>query len=363
MNNILNDNDKAVIALVIQTNITYAKIKEIIETLPDVSLIFSIDKVSGLISKNLVSEINKIDVELLNNYICNVNSMGIDIVTYLSDMYPDNLREIHNPPLLLYTKGDLSLMSGSDNLAVVGTRRATSYGEEVTNVFCKTLAKEGLCIVSGLADGIDTFAHQSAVNVKGKTIAVLGSGINNIYPAVNVGLAEKIIATGGLVISEYPPNEGPQAYHFPARNRIIAGISKGVLIIEAPLRSGALITKEYALDCNRDIFVVPGRITDIYSKGSNEVIKSCQGAIVLSPEDILNSFGKTLNNRGKSVVMQFTLEEQLIIDVLNGKEVHFDAIITQSGLTSAKVNSILMKLELKNIVKKMPGNMYTMAMN
>ncbi len=360
MKYILNDKDKAILGITTQTNITYAKARGIIETLKDVSVIFS--HKDGVVS-NIAKELDRIDFDQMHNFLVNLEKMNIQVITYLSDIYPAQLREIHNPPLVLYAKGDLSLLSHDAMLAVVGTRRATAYGEDVTRSFCKVLAKENICIVSGLADGIDTIAHESTVAVKGKTIAVLGSGLNNIYPASNITLADKIVATGGLILSEYLPNETPQSYHFPARNRIVAGLCKGVLIIEAPLRSGALITKEYALENNRDIFVVPGRINDIYSKGSNEVIKSCQGSIVLSPDDVLSSFGRYGRAKSDVKTIQFDMEEQIIVDLLQAEEMHFDKIVMTTGLSPAKVNSILMKLELKNFVKKMPGNMYTMAIN
>ncbi len=358
---ILNDEDKAVIALVTQANISYAKAKYIIEALDDVSVIFSADrlKYAKIKDKDTIEKLSNIDVDLVNNYIANLDRSNIEVITYVSQIYPDNLREIHNPPLVLYAKGNLDLLVYKNNLSIVGTRRATSYGEEVTKSFAKTLAKEGICIVSGLADGIDTIAHQGAVSVKGKTIAVMGSGFNNIYPANNIGLVDKIVETGGLVITEYKSNELPQTYHFPARNRIIAGLSLAVLIVEAPARSGALITKEYALECNREIFVVPGRITDIYSKGSNEIIKSCQSTMVLSVNDILEFFGRVGEKKSNADGVQLSLEEQLIIEILGAEEVHYEKIIAASGLSSSTLNSLLIKLELKNIIKKLPGNIYT----
>ena len=176
-------------------------------------------------------------------------------------------------------------------MAIVGTRRASRYGKDVTEQFASSLARAGVTIVSGLADGVDTFSHQACLNVKGKTIAVLGGGINNIYPATNTNLANKIVESGGLILSEYRPNEKPQTYYFPIRNRIIAGLSKAVLITEATEKSGSMHTKNYALDYGREVFAVPGRINDIYSTGCNKIIKSCQSAIALDPNDILNFLG------------------------------------------------------------------------
>lgn len=355
--------DKAIIGLLTQTHITYNKIKNIIETLEDVSVIFSSNISKYAISKGLtasdVNEIVQIDKDMINTYINNLHSQNICIFTILSKIYPDNLKQIYNPPLILYAKGNLKLLSFEDTLAVVGTRRCTNYGKEVTKEFCKIFASKNICIISGLADGIDTIAHETTLEYMGKTIAVIGSGFGNIYPANNIKLADKIIENKGLIITEYEPQEKAQAFHFPARNRIIAGLSKGVLVVEAPARSGALITKEYALECNREIFVVPGRINDIYSKGSNEIIKSCQGSIVLSADDVLEFYGKSNNSNLEIKDLQLSMDEQIILDLLSVDDVHYETLLIQSGIKPSLLNSLLMKMELKGIIKKLPGNIYT----
>jgi len=253
--------DKAVIALSIQAKLSYTKVKNIIETLEDVSVIFSNNNLKNklkFLDDKDYNQITDIDMDKLNSFLNNLQKSNIQIFTIYSSIYPYNLKQIYSPPLVLFAKGNLDLLLQNNNLAVVGTRRCTNYGEEITKSFVKTLAKSDICIVSGLAEGIDTIAHQSALEVKGKTIAVIGSGFNNIYPTNNVKLADKIIESGGLIITEYEPSEKAQSFHFPARNRIIAGLSTSVLIVEAPARSGALITKEYALENSREIFVVPG---------------------------------------------------------------------------------------------------------
>lgn len=306
-------------------------------------------------------EINLLETEIntntINNYINNLERNEINVVTILSDNYSKLLKETDSPPIVLYAKGDVSLLN-STCVAVVGSRRASRYGKETTEKFAEAFARSGITVVSGLADGVDTFAHSACVNAKGKTIAVLGSGLNEIYPATNTNLANKIISEGGLIISEYKPNEKPQTYYFPVRNRIIAGISKVVLITEATEKSGSMHTKNYALEYGREIFAIPGRINDIYSAGCNKIIKNCQSAIALSPNDILNFLGKNFVE-SKTNIVQFSLTDQLILDIIDVNEVHYEEILKKSGMDSKELNTALMRLELKKLIKKLPGNFYS----
>lgn len=296
------------------------------------------------------------DENFINNYIKNFDDQGIKFVSILSDAYSKMLSETISPPVMLYCKGDVSLLN-SPCLAVVGTRRCTRYGKDVTAMFTREIAKAGITIVSGLCDGVDSVAHSTCLEVGGKTIAVLGGGLNNIYPATNTPLAENILSCGGLIISEYKPNVKPQRYYFPARNRIVAGISQGVLITEATEKSGSMHTKEYALENNRDLFVVPGRITDIYSKGCNMVIKNCQSSMVLDPDEIIRSFGKE-SSKSSVVVEQLSMEEQMIIDALKSDEVHYEELVSRLKIEPKRLSTLLMRLELKGVVQKLPGNYY-----
>lgn len=294
--------------------------------------------------------------QYLDRYINNCESQGIQIVTYASDSYPQSLKNIDTPPLVLYCKGDISLLK-SNSIAIVGTRRITKYGKDVTLKFSQALAKAGLTIVSGLSYGVDAVAHEECLNVGGKTIAVLGCGVNIIYPDQNKPLAERILNNGGLIISEYRPNEKPKTYYFPIRNRIIAGLSKGVLITEATLKSGSMHTKNYALEYGKDLYVVPGRISDIYSYGCNSIIKALQGCMVLSPEDILDTYNLKFDNIiTKSI--QISIEEELILGILGTNEVHYEEILEKSKLDVKSLNTILVKLELKKLITKLPGNYY-----
>ena len=203
-----------------------------------------------------------------------------------SRYYPERLRNIDDAPKEVYCLGNIELLNYKNNIAMIGSRNCSSYGERAAKDFAYNLAKEDICIVSGLAKGIDSFSHIGALNAKGKTIAVLGSGLDNIYPKENIKLVEEIINNNGLVISEYPLGTKPLKYHFPARNRIISGLSDSILVVEARRNSGTNITVGFALEQGKDVFVIPGNIYSKTSDGTNFLIT--EGAIpVLSYKDIL----------------------------------------------------------------------------
>lgn len=213
--------------------------------------------------------------------------MKIEEISIESKEYPEQLREIYDAPLKLYVLGNKEILNQT-GVAIVGSRNATEYGKRVALQFSKDLSKNGINIISGLALGIDTCAHLGTLHQDciGKTIAVLGSGLDEIYPKQNISLARKIIHMGGCLISEYPLETKPEKMHFPQRNRIISGLSKGVLVVEASEKSGALITADFALEQGREVFAVPGNISNFTSVGTNNLIK--QGAkLVASFEDIV----------------------------------------------------------------------------
>ena len=219
------------------------------------------------------------------NHIKYMQANNIDIIDIFDKDYPYYLKEIYSPPICLYVKGDKSILNGI-NIGIVGCRDCSKYGIEVAKDFSYNLAKHKLNIVSGLAKGIDAYAHCGAVLAKGKTIAVLGNGLDTIYPEENRNLANKIISGGGAIISEYPLGTKPEKANFPARNRIISGMSKGIIVVEAKKKSGTIITVDFALEQGRGVFVVPGNINSINSEGTNDLIK--QGArLVTSFEDVL----------------------------------------------------------------------------
>lgn len=204
----------------------------------------------------------------------NIKTISID-----NSNYPEKLKQIYDPPRKLYVLGNESILNDL-SIAIVGCREATDYGKKAAIYFSNNLAKEEITIISGLAKGIDSFAHIGALQAKGKTIAVIGSGLDNIYPKENERLVQDIIKSGGAIISEYPIGTKPEKEHFPARNRIISGLSNGVLIVEAKEKSGALITSDFAMEQGKDVFVVPGNINSLNSVGTNNLIKD--GAILVN---------------------------------------------------------------------------------
>ena len=295
-------------------------------------------------------------LQYIEETIRNYDKLGIEVVTIRSDSYPELLKEIDSSPIMLYCKGNISLLK-TECLGVVGTRRATKYGKDACNKFVKDIASENITIVSGLAEGIDTVAHKSTLEVNGKTIAVLGGGLLNIYPSSNIKLAEDILNNDGLLVSEYKPNEPALTYHFPIRNRIIAGLSRAVFIVEATEKSGSMHTKNYAIEYNRNVFALPARITDIYSIGCNKCIANGQAQMVLEPKEIVEYYGKNAKEK-KEVAIQLSYEEQMIYDLLLGQERHFDEILKLSNMETKTLQTLLMRLVLKDVVEKLPNNYY-----
>lgn len=221
---------------------------------------------------------NILSIEIRNKMEKHINLLlknNIDIITIYDDEYPELLRKIYDKPICLYIKGNKEILR-KKTIGIVGCREATPYGRKVAEYFSFNLAKHGFCIVSGLAKGIDSFSHIGAIAAKGKTVAVIGNGLDIIYPKENEILSNEIISRGGAIITEYPLGTKPERMNFPARNRIISGMSEGILVVEAKSKSGTLITVDFALEQGRDVYVVPGNINSINSVGTNELIK--QGA-------------------------------------------------------------------------------------
>lgn len=303
---------------------------------------------------NLLSTFNEV---LIKNEIMNLERTNIDFITIEDEKYPKLLKEINVPPIVLFYKGDISILN-SRCVAIVGTRDVDTYGVEVTKNFSSELAKNGLVIVSGLAEGVDGIAQEACVNVNGKTVAVLAGGLDKIYPSSNLNLSKKILDKGGLLISERKPFYVPKRYDFPQRNRIIAGLSEAVLLTEAPEDSGARYTIEYAVDFNRTVFSVPGNVTNKRCGYNNRLIKSCASCIAITPEDIL----KELNVKyipAKSIDVKFNDDELAVINVIGQDcKVHYDNILNSTKLDNKKLATILTNLELIAKIEQLPGNMY-----
>ena len=288
-------------------------------------------------------------------------------ITWLDDGYPEVLREIADAPVVLYMKGDLSLESAL-SMAIVGSRRASFYGQTVAENFAGRLAELGFTTVSGMARGIDTAAHRGALRAGGPTVAVLGCGLSHVYPLENKKLMDEIAATG-VVISEFPMGMGPLPHNFPRRNRIISGLSLGVIVVEAAERSGALITADFALEQGREVFAVPGKIDHPSFRGAHGLIK--QGAkLVTCVEDILEDIeprvsahlkaetGPSAEDRGiKDLPADLSKDEQQLYNYITDRPVHIDELTNRCG-TAVPVMSVLLQLELKHLVKQLPGKLF-----
>jgi DNA processing protein len=314
----------------------------------------------GIDRRTIEGFLNTRDTLDLDAELARLEEKGIWLMVWDSPRYPRYLREVPNPPPLLFCQGELR-ESDQWAVAVVGTRRLTAYGKQVTHELVSGLVRSNVTIISGLAKGIDSVAHQVAVEMGGRTIAVLGSGLDNIYPAQNRRLADRILDGHGAIISEYALGVRPEAKNFPPRNRIISGLSLGVIVIEAGSRSGAPITANFALDQNREVFAVPGNINSPASKCSNRLIQ--QGAKpVLDVEDILEELNLTMVLEQVAVqrVVPDSAEEALLLNHLSHQPVHVDFLSRECGLPSAMVSSTLTLMELKGMVQQVGGMNYVL---
>ncbi len=299
--------------------------------------------------------------------LCRMRKQGVTLLSWDSPAYPEALRTIYNPPMLLYVKGDEAQLK-RPAIAVVGSRAATHYGLKIARRLGAELAGRGLTVVSGLALGIDAAAHAGALDAQGSTVAVLGCGVDVPYPRCNGGLAAGIAASGAL-ISEYPLGTSPEAFRFPARNRIISGLSLGVVVVEAAARSGSLITARIAMEEGREVFAIPGRVDSSKSTGAHNLLQA--GAkLVYRVEDILEELAPQLElftsvlsmdeAKKPSVVpsLEISLEEKKLLTILDEYPQHIEIIINRTGYTSQKVNETLLMLELKGRVESLPGQQY-----
>jgi len=298
------------------------------------------------------------DVE---NQVKLIEQKGITALSFESPAYPEMLREIEDAPLILYMKGNI-IPQDRYAISVVGSRKLTEYGASVADNFAGNLASMGFTIISGMARGVDSLSHRAALKAGGRTIAVLGSGVDVPYPPENKALMEKIIESGG-VISEFTPGTLPDKENFPRRNRIISGLSLGVLVVEATSDSGALITARYAADQGREVFAVPGNITSANSEGTNKLIRN--GArLVRHANDIVEELAPVLKGFIRSadkVAIDITDEEKSLCTVLSGEPKQIDEISRESGLPAAKVLGVLLRLEIKGAVKQITGKRFYLA--
>jgi DNA processing protein len=314
-------------------------------------------RAAGL-SEKLVENVLKVrSSSALEATLARIEGQGISVLTWEDETYPRRLREIAQPPPVLYLRGSLT---AEDDwcVALVGTRRASAYGRQVTEEIASALARSGVTVVSGLARGVDACAHQAALDAGGRSLGVLGCGVDIVYPPENRRLFERMLAQGGL-ISDYPPGTPPDAANFPPRNRIISGLGMAVVIIEAGESSGALITASFAAEQGREVFAVPGNITSPLSRGTNRLISDGAHPL-LSPQNILETLELTLvteQRAARSILPADALEAQLYAAV--GQEpLHVDEIRARTELPIEKVTATLALMELKGMVRQVGGMNY-----
>jgi len=289
---------------------------------------------------------------------------GARLVFQTDDEYPELLREIYDPPIVLYVKGRL-LSEDKNSIAMVGARRTTHYGQDAARKLAYQLAGHSITVVSGGARGIDSASHQGALSAKGRTIAVLGTGINIVYPAENAELYDRI-SDNGAVITQFPFNRKGDKQSFPIRNRIVAGMTLGTVVVEANQKSGALITANMAADNNRQVFAVPGRIDSPQSRGCHNLIRN-GAALCENAEDILAEFEHLFPNQALGQadssepvpLANLTDHEQAVFDILETTEQTIDTIIAKSDLPTPTVSVALLGLEMKHLAKQLPGKLFT----
>ena len=304
----------------------------------------------------------------------NVKKIGGDILILDDGSYPNLLREIPDPPVVLYVRGNWQKCFEMHCVGVIGSRRCSTYGRNASEMIGKDLARNGVCVVSGFARGIDSSAHQGAIDGKGKTIAVFGTGIDDVYPKENSKLADKILDSGGAIVSQFPLNTPPLRENFPYRNRIISGLSLGILVVEASERSGSLITARLAIEQDREVMAVPGNITSKTSVGTNYLIKS--GAkLVQQWQDVVSEFPNEIaaeilppkigkktseDNKSKSKLPEnLSRTEKKVYDLLKSDEhFHIDTLLEKCELSFGEINSALINLDLRDLILTLPGNNY-----
>lgn len=318
---------------------------------------------TGVLNRdNITAVLSKEYRDTVDRTIEEIDKKNINVITLNSSTYPELLKNICDPPICLYVKG--KLYADELSIAVVGSRRASGYGITVAKKISGELAQSNICVISGMARGIDTAAHVGALSVKGRTIAVLGCGIDLVYPPENKKLMEQIIEYGA-VISEYPPGVEPAPHHFPVRNRIVSGMSVGVLVVEAGEKSGSLITAQLALEQGRDVYALPGNVISINSKGTNKLIQD--GAkLVTSVQDILDELHWYKNFNTKNVHFEnnskinssLDNDEKDVFELLSFESLYIDEIQKKLSINMPLLHSILLSLEMKGLIKRDPGGKY-----
>ncbi len=325
----------------------------------DQQSLLSVDGISKNLASRILYNVKKYPSILakIRNEMEKLHKIGAHWITFWSKDYPKNLKQIFAPPIILYYKGDL-YESDINSISIVGTRNPSRYGKTYAEKFAKSFAINGITVVSGMARGIDTFAHKGSLSSNGRTIAILGSGLDVIYPQENKPLFDEI-SEKGAVISEYPLGTKPDAQNFPKRNRIISGFSKGTLVIETRLKGGAMQTAALALEQNREVFAVPGNLGIDQSEGTNILIQKGEAKLVRNSEDIFIELNLKIKPEiGKNIPkpsMDLNIFEQNIFELISDEPKHIDKISKESKLSSSDCLVHLLSLEFREMIKQLPG--------
>jgi len=321
------------------------------------------------ISVNIAQRVKKINSKRdevkteIEKELNKIDKMGGEIISILDENYPFLLKKIYDPPIILYKIGQFK-KDDENSLAIVGTRKPSEYGKKQTEIICKEISERNITIVSGMARGIDSISHRTAINNNGRTIAVLGSGLDVVYPPENKKLFSEI-KEKGVVLSEYPLGTKPDAMNFPKRNRIISGLCLGTLIIETGLTGGALQTAQYALDQNREVFALPGNINSKTSEGTNNLIQKSAAKLITNVDDILEELNLKIKSpkKIKKVTENINLNifEAKIINVLNDEIIQIDKIAELTKFSTSDCLVHLLSLEFRGLVRQHPGKTFSLA--
>lgn len=365
------------IALHLIDNLGAQRIRMLLQGVSHPQLIFRLERheleqIHGIGSKTANDIVTFNEWDEVDRILEKTERIGAQIMTYWDDDYPTLLREIFDPPIMLWIKGDRRVLD-TPSIAIVGTRKAGKYGRKMADKFARELVEHGLTIVSGLAYGIDGVAHRAAVKAGGKTVAVLGSGIDWIYPEDHIGLASKIAETGGAVISEFPLGSKPDMGNFPVRNRIVSGMSYGTLVAESGIDGGSMITAKSALDQNREVFVIPHALGHPNSVGCNSLIKRGMGKLVQNVKDILEeikahydpekSHNQVEMASAKKGWESMDLDEfsVQICQALESHPLHIDALAEELETESHKLLPKLLELEMKGCITQKAGKNFELC--
>ncbi len=373
MQNNKSQNLRTLLALSLIPGLGTKRVKQLVLKVEDPASIFKLSKTElrgfdGVGEATALSILSFDDWKQVDEIIEATEKNKSSIITIADPEYPDLLKQIYDPPILLWIKGNPEALS-KPGVGVIGTRNASGYGKKMAHKLSSELGEQGLCIFSGLAYGIDAIAHEAALSVNAPTVAVLGSGIDNLYPKEHADLANRIIKQGGAVITEYPLGTNPDAGNFPVRNRIVSGLSYGVLVVESGIQGGSMITADLALDQNREVFAVPHTMENLSGTGCNYLIKTGAAKLVQTVDDILVELPVETDGEHEALVMDHPKkkgwrEEELdelstnICEVLDKGEIQIDALSDTLKINTSQLLVALLQLEMKGLVLQKAGKIF-----